>query len=101
MPAVEQLGGQMMQGQFDSSVLEAMVAHINEHYNQAIASGVKKDTLTEVAEFLKRAVKAIKDLKQHEAQAAQLIQQGQAGPGVPPAAPGVPPQAQPAPQMQQ
>lgn len=80
MPAVEQVGGQMMQGQFDSSVLEAMVAHINEHYNQAIASGVKEKTLAEVADFLKRAVKAIAELKQHEAQAAQLAAQAQQTP---------------------
>lgn len=97
MPAVEQVGGQIMKGQFDSSVLEAMVAHINEHYNQAIASGVPKDKLAEVADFLKKATKAIAELKQHEAQAAQLAAQGQQvpQPGAPMQMPQQPPQALP------
>jgi hypothetical protein len=96
MPAAEQIGGQMAQGQFDSSVLEAVVAHINEHYNQAIAAGVKKDTLTEVADFLKKAVKAIQELKQHEQQMAQLQQQhAQITQDMPPGTAPPPPQAMP------
>jgi len=74
MPSAEQLAGQIMQGQFPVSVLESVIAHINEHYNQAVQQGVKKDALTEVAQFLAKAGPELAKLKQVDQQAAQLSQ---------------------------
>jgi hypothetical protein len=51
-----------------------MVAHINEHYSQALQQGVKKDSLAEVAEFVKKAGPEIAKLKAIDQQAAQLAQ---------------------------
>lgn len=92
MPVVEQTGGQIMQGQLTTEVLEAMVAHVNEHYNAALHQGIKKDKLAQVKSFLDKAGAAIAKLKQHDEMAQQLaaqhqdFQQGGAGP-----APGAPP----------
>jgi hypothetical protein len=91
MPAAEQMGGQMMNGQFSSQELEAIVAHINEHYNLAIQSGIKKDQLAEVADFLKRAEKTLQTLKQTEQQASALAS-GNPMPGAPAQPPQPPPQ---------
>ncbi len=76
MPAAEQMGGQMMQGQFDTPALEAVLAHINEHYNAAVSTGVKRELLKEVAEFVKKI-----------------------GPALAPGAPGAPPIQQQPPQQ--
>jgi hypothetical protein len=96
MPAAEQVGAQILQGQFPTEVLESMVAHINEHYSQALQQGVKKEALTEVSTFLAKAGQEIAKLKQVDAQAAQLAathqELMQAPPGAPPPQlpPGVP-----------
>jgi hypothetical protein len=74
MPAAEQTAQQMLQGQFPTEILETMVAHINEHYSQALQQGVKKDSLAEVAEFVKKAGPEIAKLKAIDQQAAQLAQ---------------------------
>jgi hypothetical protein len=90
MPAAEQVGAQTMQGHFTADVLEAFVAHINEHYNQAIARGTKKEKLANIEEFLKKAGPAIAQLKEHDAAAAKIGQASQAlaqGGAVPPGAP--------------
>lgn len=89
MPAAEQAAQQIMQGQFGTDTLEAMIAHINEHYNQALNQGVKKEKLAEVKQFLAKAGQAIAQLKQHDQAAAQLSQahdammQGAPGPQQP------------------
>jgi hypothetical protein len=96
MPAAEQIGAQIMQGQFSTDVLEAIVAHINEHYSQAIQQGVKKESLTEVSTFLAKAGQEIANLKMVDQQAAQLaathqqIMQQPAGAPPPQLPPGVP-----------
>lgn len=77
MPAAEQIGGQMMSGQFDVSVLKAVLAHVNEHYNAAVSMGVKKELLQEVAEFVKKIGPALAQLEQVEQQATVLAQQQQ------------------------
>jgi hypothetical protein len=74
MPAAEQMGSQMQTGQFGTPALEAVLAHINEHYNQAIQSGVKKEALADVASFVKKIGPAISALKQHDQAALQLAQ---------------------------
>lgn len=74
MPAAEQMGGQLAQGQFSTASLEAIVAHINEHYTQALQQGVKKEKLQEVAAFLKKAGPELAKLKMIDQQAQQLSQ---------------------------
>jgi hypothetical protein len=104
MPAAEQAASQIGQGQMGTEVLEAMLAHINEHYNRALEQGVKKEQLAEVAALMKQANAALMQLKQLDQQAGQLGQaheQFAAGGDVtaptPPAPPQPPPQAPPMP----
>jgi hypothetical protein len=89
MPDAEQAAAGMMQGQFQLPVLEAMLAHINEHYQQAILQGTKKETLAEVASFVKKIGPALQKLQQIEQQKQQLAQSAQQ-----------PPQANPQPGQQ-
>jgi hypothetical protein len=92
MPAAEQTAQQMLQGHFPTEVLETMVAHINEHYSQAIQQGVKKEALTEVSQFLAKAGPELAKLKQIDQNAAQLSQaHDQMAAEQPPGAP-MPPQ---------
>ena len=72
MPATEQVASQMMQGQFPASVLETLVAHVNEHYTQAIRQGTKPAELAEVAQFLSKVGPELAKLKQIDQQAAQV-----------------------------
>ena len=72
MPAAQQVAGQMVSGQFDTTTLEAMVGHINEHYAQAKQQGVKSEVLDEVGQFLSKAGAEIAKLKQLEQQNAML-----------------------------
>ena len=79
MPDAEQAAQHMGQGQMDTSVLEAMLAHISEHYNQALAQGVKKETLSEVKSLVDKAGEALSKLKEMDQQEQQLNQQEQQG----------------------
>lgn len=72
MPAAEQMAQQILQGQFSTEVLETVVAHINEHYSQALHQGVKKEGLTEVSQFLAKVGPELAKLKEVDAQAAQV-----------------------------
>jgi hypothetical protein len=96
-PAAQQVAQGVHQGQFDTTVLEAFLAHINEHYNAAVQQGVPKDKLAQYSEFVKKIGPTLAALKQHDAAAQQIAQAHQTmqagGPG--PAAPIQPPQAQP------
>jgi len=83
MPAAEQVGGQILQGQFSTDTLEAIIAHINEHYTQATRQGVKSPALQEVAKFLAQAaaqIAKLKELDQQQAMTAQTAQAEQAPP---------------------
>jgi len=84
MPVVMQVGQHMAEGGLTANVLEVFVSHANEHYTQALQQGVKKDSLSEVKEFIDKATPEIQKLKLIEAQQA-----GQApvppGVGAPPA----------------
>ena len=77
MPDAEQMGAQMMSGQFPLPVLEATLAHVNEHYQQALQQGVKKEVLAEVGEFVKKIGPALAKLAQIEQQKQQLAQSAQ------------------------
>jgi hypothetical protein len=96
MPVLEQTGGQVMQGQLTTDVLEAMIAHVNDHYNAALSQGTRPKALAQVKELLDKAGEALAKLKQIDAQAAQLSQQHQQFmQGGAPAAPGAAPAPQP------
>jgi hypothetical protein len=96
MPAAQQAAQHIQDGQMTTEVLEAMFGHINEHYNNAIQQGIPKEKLKDVAELVSKMGPALAQLKQHDAQAAQLSQQHdqmvQGGPG--PGQPMEPPQPQ-------
>jgi hypothetical protein len=79
MPDAEQLGAQMMSGQFELPVLEAVLAHVNEHYQQALLQGTKKDVplMQEVGQFVKKIGPALQKLQQIEQQKQQLAAAGQ------------------------
>lgn len=77
MPVVEQAASHLMQGQVTTEVLEAMLAHVNEHYNAAISQGAKKESLAQVKTLLDQAGEALAKLKQIDQQAAGLAQQHQ------------------------
>lgn len=76
MPAAQQVAGQMAAGQFDTSVLETIISHINEHYSQAMQQGIKSDLLTEVSQFINKAGTELAKLKQVDQQAALMAQTG-------------------------
>lgn len=78
MPAAEKLAEAVMGGQADTAAFEAMVAHITEHYNQALQTGVPKEQLKDVGEFVKKAGPALAQLKEMDAQAQQLAAESQA-----------------------
>lgn len=75
LPAVEQTAAQIQQGQLDTSVLEAMLAHITEHVNAAQAKGVPKEALAQAMELVKKGGAALAQLKDLDQQAAALQQE--------------------------
>lgn len=77
MPIAEQLAQALMQGQAETEQLEPLLAHITEHYNAALSQGVPKEKLKPVEDLVKNAGKAIAQLKQLDAEAAQLQEQSQ------------------------
>lgn len=93
MPSAEQAAGQMAQGEFATGTMEAILAHITEHYNQAVQQGVKKEQLKEVADFVAKAGPTVAQLKAVDLQEQELALQHQAAtldpnapvPAVPPA----------------
>jgi hypothetical protein len=98
MPAAQQVAQQMMQGQLSTDTMEAMLGHINEHYTQAQSQGSKPEQLAPYKDFIKKIGPALAQLKQIDAQAAQVNQAhdtlmagGQPQPqGAPPGAPQPP-----------
>ncbi len=75
MPTTEQAAGQVQQGQLDTSVLEAMIAHITAHVNAAQQKGVKPEAIKPAIDLVKRAGAALAQLKDLDAQAQALKQQ--------------------------
>jgi hypothetical protein len=97
MPTAQQMAQHIMEGKFSAAVMEAFGAHINEHFNRALEQGVKKESLVQVAEFVKKLGPALAQLKQIEEEAAQVADEshqleqahltdgsGEAPPGAPP-----------------
>lgn len=72
MPAAEQGAQALMGGQMPLPAFEAMLAHINEHFNQAQATGVPKQELEPIAEFVKKIGPVIQQLQALEAKEKQL-----------------------------
>lgn len=76
-PVAEQTAQAIMGGQSDTAALEAILAHITEHYNAALSAGAPKGQLKEVAALVKDTGKVLADLKQVDQQAQQLQQDSQ------------------------
>jgi hypothetical protein len=74
MPFAESIGQAMGQGQVGTVVFEAAVGHISEHYNAALAFGVKKEMLADVAAFLKKAGPALQQMKIMDERAEKMQQ---------------------------
>lgn len=72
MPMAEQVGGALMQGQTNTGVFGAIVAHINEHFQRAMEQGIPKDQLAPVEDFLKKAGPALAQLQAVDQKAAEL-----------------------------
>jgi ribosomal 50S subunit-associated protein YjgA (DUF615 family) len=67
---------QLGQGQTDTAVLEAIIAHITEHYNRAVEQKVAtKEQLAPIKKLVDTAGQAIAELKALDAQAAQMQQE--------------------------
>jgi hypothetical protein len=72
VPTAEQMAKHLMDGKVDTKVFEAVIAHITEHYNQALHQGIPKDKLKAVADLVKKAGPALAQLKTLDQQAMQL-----------------------------
>ncbi len=78
LPSTQQLASHIQDGQFHTESLEASLAHITAHVNQAIAKGVPKEKLKDAMELVKNAGEAIAQLKQLDQQAQALSEASQA-----------------------
>lgn len=83
MPSAEQIAAQIKQGTSETAGLEAVIGHITEHTNAAIAKGVPKEELASAMELVKNAGAALGQLKELDAQAQQLQEQQQPPPELP------------------
>jgi len=77
-PVLENIAGAVMQGQADTAVFEAAVAHIGEHFNYAQNFGAPKELLDQVKDLLGKAKTALVRLKQLDEQAAETQSKSQA-----------------------
>jgi hypothetical protein len=75
MPIAEQTASAIMQGAAETASLEAILAHITEHYQRALEQGAPKEQLQQVADLVKNTGKVLAELKQLDEQAMQLQQQ--------------------------
>lgn len=71
MPVAQQLASAMMAGQQPTHLLEVLSAHIVEHLNAALSTGVPKEKLTDVIQFEKNIGPALAKLKELDQSAAQ------------------------------
>jgi hypothetical protein len=76
-PVAEQTAMAIMQGAADTVSLEAILAHVTEHFNRATEQGVPKEKLKPVADLVKNAGKVLAQLKSLDQEAEQLSQQSQ------------------------
>lgn len=77
-PVSEQTAQAIMEGQSDTAALEAILSHLTEHYNAAIAMGAPKAQLKPYADLVKNTGKVLAELKQVDAQAQELSAESQA-----------------------
>lgn len=77
MPIAEQVGAAMQQGQAGTAIFEAVVAHVNEHFQQAQLQGAPKEFLSPIKMFLDKAIPAITELHKLDAGAEQVGQASQ------------------------
>jgi hypothetical protein len=77
MPDAQQMAAQVSSGSIGLPEFKALLAHLNEHYNQAIQQGVKKEALAQVGELVGKLSKALPQLEQIEQQKQALAQQAQ------------------------
>ena len=75
MPTAEQTASAIMTGGAETAALEAILAHITEHYNRAVEQGAPKDKLQQVADLVKNTGKVLAELKSLDEQAMQLQSQ--------------------------
>ena len=71
-PVAEQAAQQIMSGQSDTAVLEAMLAHITEHTNRAQEAGAPEEQVKPFVDLVRKAGDAINKLKALDADAAAL-----------------------------
>lgn len=76
-PVAEQAAGQIMSGQSDTAVLEAMLAHITEHTNRAQEAGAPEEELKPYLELVKKTGEAMAQLKALDSDAAALAAEGE------------------------
>lgn len=77
MPIAEQIAAGIMQGQADTSLFEVLISHLAEHVAAAKAQGAPKDKIKPADDLVKKAGPIIAQLKEQDAQAAQLAAQSQ------------------------
>lgn len=79
VPVAEGLAQQLMTGETDTAVLEAVLAHITEHYNRAVEQkAATQEQLAPIAQLVKKAGEAIAQLKAVDEQAAAMQQETEA-----------------------
>lgn len=76
-PGAEQMAQHLMDGKTETPAFEAVLAHITEHFNQALSHGGPKEKLAPIAALVKQAGPMLAKLKELDAQAEQLSAQTQ------------------------
>lgn len=78
MPTAEQLAGQVTKGEFSTASLEAVINHIQAHFDAANSAGAPKEVLKEVGDFLTKAAPVLAQLKALDADAEKLAAESEA-----------------------
>jgi hypothetical protein len=71
-PVTQQIAQGVMTGQGNTKQLEALGAHVAEHFNRALEQGVKQEMMPDVADFVKKFPDMLQKLNELDQQAAQL-----------------------------
>lgn len=72
VPLAQSVAQAIIQGNTGTAVLEAVLAHLREHYQYAIQQGIPKEKLASVAELVKNSGKALSEMKALDQQAEQV-----------------------------
>lgn len=73
MPAAETLAGAVLQGKVGTPEFEAVMKHLEEHYNFALQHGIKKENLKPIAELVKKSGAVLAQLHAIDEQAQALV----------------------------